>query len=295
MLSTTEGHALFIGTPKGKDHFYDLYLKGIAGNTHEKGWWSCAYTTREGGNVSDEELNNARKSLDSRLYRQEYEASFESFSGKCLYAFSREKSIHNVQYNPDLAVHIGMDFNINPMSATVWQEHIHEDGDIITIQIDEIIIPTSNTDEISKEILKKYGSKKNDFSGEFSTSGQNITIYPDPAGQSRRTCASGRTDISILLSYGFHVQTKKQSPRVRDRLNFMNSMFENSLGKRSAFVSPLCIRSIESYERYAYQDGTSEPDKSKGYDHLVDASGYYLYFRFFKKSFEPEINTILDR
>ncbi|WP_456304144.1 hypothetical protein, partial [Acetobacter sicerae] len=34
MLSTCEGHALFIGTPKGKDHFYDLYLKGQHGETH---------------------------------------------------------------------------------------------------------------------------------------------------------------------------------------------------------------------------------------------------------------------
>ncbi len=295
MLSTCEGNALFIGTPKGKDHFYDLYLKGQHGETHENGWWSCSYTTLDGGNVSAEEINNAKNSLDLRTYRQEYEASFETFCGRCLYAFSRKYSIKNATYDETKSVHIGMDFNINPMSATVWQEEVDENGIIITTQIDEIIIQTSNTDEISKEILNRYGKKERDFSGSGKYSAQHITVYPDPAGQARKTSASGKTDISILLSYGINVKTRKQSPRVRDRLNFMNSMFENSLKQRRAFISQKCTKSIESYERYAFITGTSEPDKKQGYDHLVDASGYYLYFRFSENTLDINSNKILDR
>lgn len=295
MLSTCEGHALFIGTPKGKDHFYDLFLKGQSGNTHEKGWWSCSYTTFEGGNVSHEEIEAARKSLDQRTYRQEYEASFETFCGRCLYAFSRQHSVKNIAYDENKPVHIGVDFNINPMSGTVWQEETDKNGISTTVQIDEIIIQTSNTDEMSKEILKRYGKKEVDFSGIEKYSAQHITVYPDPAGQARKTSAAGKTDISILLSYGINIKTRKQSPRIRDRLNFMNSMFENSSTQRRAFVSSRCVKSIESYERYAFITGTSEPDKKNGYDHLVDASGYYLYFRFSENVFDIDANKILDR
>ncbi|MCH4091550.1 hypothetical protein [Acetobacter sp.] len=295
MLSTCEGHALFIGTPKGKDHFYDLYLKGQQGKTHENGWWSCSYTTLDGGNVSPEELSNAKGSLDIRVYRQEYEASFETFCGRCLYAFSRKHSVKNTIYDEKKHVHIGMDFNINPMSATVWQETTDNNGNLTTTQVDEIIIQTSNTDEMSQEILKRYGTKQIDFSGSENYSTQHITVYPDPAGQARKTSASGKTDISILLSYGINIKTRKQSPRVRDRMNFMNSMFENSLKEKKAFVSSKCIKSIESYERYAFIPGTSEPDKKQGYDHLVDASGYYLYFRFSENTFDIKTNKILDR
>jgi hypothetical protein len=41
--------ALFIGTPKGRNHFYDLWAKGIDGADE---WDSFQYTTIEGGNVS---------------------------------------------------------------------------------------------------------------------------------------------------------------------------------------------------------------------------------------------------
>lgn len=260
----------------------------------EDGWWSCSYTTLDGGQVSEAELSAAQKNLNERLYRQEYQASFESFSGRCLYAFSRQHSVRNVAYNPDLPLHIGLDFNINPMSATIWQEYI-ENGKTIAIQIDEIVMPSSNTHDISNEILKKYGTKITNFFGETKTVPNLITVYPDPAGQARRTSASGNTDISILLSHGFSVQTRPHSPKIRDRLNLMNGLFENSFHERMIFISPKCIKSIESYERYSYIEGTLEPDKTKGYDHLVDAAGYYMFFRFHYEKKSININNILER
>ncbi|NHO33791.1 terminase large subunit domain-containing protein [Acetobacter fallax] len=143
MLSTAQGHALFIGTPKGRDHFHDLYLKGQEGTDKESGWWSCSYTTLDGGNVPAAEIESARKCLDIRQFRQEYEASFETFSGRCIYAFSREKSLKNVFYDSNYPVHVGLDFNVNPMSATIWQEQAGENDEVISCQIDEIILPTS--------------------------------------------------------------------------------------------------------------------------------------------------------
>ncbi|NHN84483.1 terminase [Acetobacter musti] len=295
MLSTAQGHALFIGTPKGRDHFHDLYLKGQDGPGKEPGWWSCSYTTLDGGNVPPAEIENARQCLDIRQFRQEYEASFETFSGRCLYAFSREKSIRNMSYNAEQAVHIGLDFNVNPISATVWQEKTDENGNITSFQIDEIVLPTSNTDEIAQEILRRYGKKKILFSGEESADCDHITIYPDPSGQANRTSSCGRTDISILKSFGFNINVMKKAPKVRERLNITNAMFENSAGERRAYVSPVCRKSIESYERYIYRSGTSEPDKNGGFDHLVDATGYYFFFRFLKPDTSPPLSRILER
>jgi hypothetical protein len=55
------------------------------------------------------------------------------------------------------------------------------------------------------------------------------------------------------------------------------------LGKRLLFVSPKRLKSIECYERLAYKEGTSEPDKESGYDHLPDSAGYYFFARFSRK------------
>ncbi len=274
MLSTSRGHALFIGTPKGFDHFRDAYLLGQPGG--DPAYKSFLFTTLDGGNVPSDEVVAAQQQLDPRTFRQEYGASFESYAGRVIYAFSRADNVRQSSYDLSRPLHIGMDFNINPMSATVWQE----DGEA-TRQIDEIILPTSNTDELTAEIIRRYGRAGFDPSIRVV---DHITIYPDPAGAQRRSSAGGRTDIGILREAGFHVVTTASHPPVRDRINVMNRQFLSADGARRAFVNTSCVKSIEAYERLIYREGTNEPDKSTGHDHLVDASGYYLFGRTFRRT-----------
>ena len=267
MLSTSRGHALFIGTPKGFDHFRDAFLLGQPGG--DPSYRSFLFTTIDGGNVPADEIVAAQQQLDPRTFRQEYGASFESYAGRVVYAFSRAESVRQSRYDIGRPLHVGMDFNINPMSATVWQE----DGEM-TRQIAEIILPTSNTDEMAAEITRRYGRSGFD---PMKKSVDHITIYPDPAGAQRRSSAAGRTDIGILREAGFRVVAMLSHPTVRDRTNVMNRRFLSADGTRCAFVDPSCVKSIEAYERLVYRDGSNEPDKTLGYDHLVDASGYYLF------------------
>lgn len=269
MLSTTGGHALFIGTPKGFDHFRDAYLLGQPGG--DESYRSFLYTTAEGGNVPQDELEAAALQLDPRSFRQEYCASFETYAGRVVYAFSRADNVVPYKYNPTLPINIGMDFNVNPMSATVWQD----DGEMVR-QIGEIVLPTSNTDEMAHEITRRFG-REGFEPGRKTVS--HITIYPDPAGAQRRSSSGGRTDIGILRENGFVVAALRSHPPVRDRLNVMNRCFRSASGKVLATIDPHCTRSIEAYERLVFREGTNEPDKTQGFDHLVDASGYYLFSR----------------
>ncbi|WP_208629978.1 phage terminase large subunit family protein [Gluconacetobacter entanii] len=264
MLSTAGGHGLFIGTPKGFNHFRDAYLRGQPGPQHEDGWWSCLYTSLAGGNIPASEIEAARRDMDIRQFRQEYDASFETYAGRVIYAFSRADNVRPCPFIIGRPLLVGMDFNINPMSATVWQRE--DDGTLG--QVDEIILPTSNTDEMADEITRRY--RRGDQVS-------HITIYPDPAGAQRKTSAQGRTDISILRAKGFNVIASASHPLVRDRINVTNSMFCSADGHRSAFVDPKCAKSIEAYERQTYREGTGEPDKHSGYDHIVDATGYLMF------------------
>lgn len=264
MLSTAGGHALFIGTPKGFNHFRDEYLRGQPGPQHESGWWSCLYTSLAGGNIPPDEVQAAMRDMDIRQFRQEYEASFETYAGRVLYAFSRAGNVRPCPFILGQPLLIGMDFNINPMSATVWQKS----GDGLLMQVDEIVMPTSNTDEMADEIIRRYRRD-----GQVS----HITIYPDPAGAQRKTSAQGRTDISILQAKGFNVLASSSHPLVRDRINVTNGMFCAADDTKRAFVDPKCVKSIEAYERQTYRDGTNEPDKRSGYDHIVDATGYLMW------------------
>jgi len=264
------GHALRIGTPKGFNHCYETYLAGQQGKDGHRSW---LYTSLQGGNVPASEIDAARATMDPRTFRQEYEGSFENYSGRVYYSFLRANSVKACPHDPGKALHVGMDFNVNPMSATVFQEQ--PGGDIW--QIDEIVIPTSNTDEMAAELKARYGLPS--FQpGQVEV--KHITVYPDPAGAQRRTSAQGKTDISILRAAGFNVLAMASHPLVRDRVNAVNGRFQSADLKRHLYVDPKCKKSIECYEKLCYKEGTNEPDKEGGFDHIPDATGYYIYGRF---------------
>src|SRR6266851_9128593 len=65
-LADKQGRALFIGTPRGLNHFYDLFQN--AGGQPD--WAAFQFTTEQGGNVAREELEGAACELDERTYRQ---------------------------------------------------------------------------------------------------------------------------------------------------------------------------------------------------------------------------------
>ena len=257
-LSDREGSALFIGTPQGRNHFYDLWAKGLSGTDN---WQSFQYTTIQGGNVSASEIEQARSDLDERTFKQEYEAEFVTYAGLIYWAFDRATSLVKAEDDGGV-LHIGMDFNIDPMSAVIAQRR---GSDLICI--DEVIIYGSNSDEIAKEIHQRYPNRQ-------------IIVYPDPAARQRKTSAGGRTDLSILQNSGFMTKAKKAHPAIRDRINAVNSRLKTGDGKRHLFFTENCKQTIKSLERQTYKEGTSQPNKDDGYDHMNDALGYMVEYLF---------------
>ena len=254
-LSDREGHAFFCGTPRGMGNWaYDLYIKGQSG---EKDWGSWKFKTIQGHQVTAEEIKQVRQDLDERTFAQEFLGSFVTYSGQVYYNFNREENVKNVRKNEGV-IHIGMDFNISPMTAVCFQT----DGETIKI-FDEIVMYSSNTDEMVKEIHDRYSDKR-------------IIVYPDPASRQRKTSAGGRTDLSILINAGFNVKVKPRHPEVRDRINAVNSRLKTTEGKRLLFVNSKCKNTINSLERLLYKEGTSVPEKNSGLDHISDALGYAI-------------------
>ena len=258
-LSDTHGHALFCGSPRGFGNWsYELFKQGET----NKDWQSFKYTTLEGGQVSDEEIEQAKQDLDLRTFQQEYEATFVNYSGMIYYNFNRQKNIIESYNKNHQFLHIGLDFNVDPMTAVVCA--IEKD---IVIVFDEIQIYSSNTQEMCEEIRNRYKNK-------------NIVVYPDPSARQRKTSAGGFTDISILKNAGFDVRCRNTAPMVRDRINSVNSRLKNVNGKNNLFIVKSCKNVIKSIERQIYKEGTHIPDKDSGYDHMNDALGYLVEYNF---------------
>lgn len=75
-LSDKKGKAIFIGTPKGRNWFYDLYKLGQEGD--DKDWKSWHFTTKDNPLIDPDEIESAKKTLSSFAFKQEYMASFSN-------------------------------------------------------------------------------------------------------------------------------------------------------------------------------------------------------------------------
>jgi hypothetical protein len=266
-LADKLGRALLIGTPKGHDHFYDLFQAA----QEQEHWEAFQFTTEEGGNVKAEEIACATKELDERTYKQEFQASFENISaGRVYYAFERAGNIENAHYNPRLPLFWSLDFNVNPMCSVIGQR----DGNWLQV-LDELFLPDSNTEAACVEFHRRvapYGRRLN------------VNIFGDASGNGRHTSAS-RTDWQIvrdvLEGYGYVVSSRvpPMNPHVKDRVNCVNSLLCNHAGERRLMMHEKCKELIKDLEQVTW---TAEAlNKSDGKrSHLSDALGYVVAQEF---------------
>ena len=265
-LADTGGHAIFIGTPKAYNYLYELYKKGqnpkaVARNE----WKSWQFPTITSPFIPASEIEAAKKDMDEKSFRQEFEASFETMSGRVYYPFDRGTHIGKYKFNPKLPIWVGMDFNIDPMSTVIYQPQ--PSGELWAV--DEVVLFGSNTEEVCEELEKRYWRQQ-----------AQITVYPDPAGGQRQH-ARGETDMDILREKGFkRVKYRRKHPLVADRVNAVNRMLRDANGKVMLRIDESCKHFISALEQTIYKKGTREVDKSGGTEHSADAGGYCIELEF---------------
>ncbi|WP_371877900.1 phage terminase large subunit [Shinella zoogloeoides] len=267
-LATTGGRVIFIGTPKSFNWLYDKFQEGQKGDTYkdEKGrtvvnaWKSWQFPTITSPFIPKKEIEQARRDMDEKSFRQEFEASFETMSGRVYYAFNRKEHVGDFAFNPHLPIMVGQDFNIDPMSSVIIQEQ--PNGEIWVV--DECVLFGSNTQETADELARRYYRHMN-----------SLRIYPDPAGNNR-SHGRGESDLDILREAGFkNIKFKRKHPAVADRVNSVNRLLKTAEGVIRLRVDRKCRHFINALEQTIYKPGTREVDKSAGVEHAADAFGYY--------------------
>lgn len=284
-LSDKLGRALFIGTPYGFNHFYDLFSEARA----KQDWAAWQYTTLDGGNVPPQEIEAARHDMDEKTFRQEYEASFENIgSGKVYFAFDRNGNVAPVTFNPKLPLCWSLDFNIDPMSSVVAQI----DGDYVRV-LEEIVIPDASTHDACSEFLarsRKYlDAVRGDRIGVVPVA---VQVYGDASGQNRQH--AGPSDWQIVREFfgrvsdrfrvSYHIRSA--NPAVRDRTNAVNAHLCNHAGERRTVIDPRCRELIADLEQVTWKEDPhgntlSKLDQSNPKrTHISDALGYLIEKEF---------------
>ncbi len=277
VLSDTNGWAIIDGVPEGRaGGYYPLCLYACGGALPER---NEAIKGAIGTNVDDpdwiyyhwfssdvlpaSEIAAARRTLDDRMFRQEYEGSFESTAGLAYYAFSAT-NLKRLKYDPQKAVYVGMDFNVDPMSAVFF----HIENDTI-LQFGEAYLRHSNTYEMRDEIKSRFPVSM-------------VTIFPDSTGEAESSKAT-KSDLAILRLAGFKVKAHKSNPKVKDRINAVNARIRTTDGQIHYFVDPVAcpytVKDLNMVERLP--DGReNKKQEDEGLVHISSALGYPIAYMY---------------
>lgn len=293
-LSDKEGHALFISSPDGLNHFYDFYLRGIA--KFEGEWAAWKFRTIDGGWVSAKEIRSAKAEQDERTFSQEYLGEFENFAGRVCYSFSEANYKQELVYNIHKPLAFCYDFNNSPGIAVVAQEQIMP-GQFELIQtsegpkkipvigtgvIGEVWIPKhSNTLMVCKKLYENWKDHKG-----------TIEIYGDPAGGNKTSQGVQGSDWDLVKNFFEQTEFKgriefkvaRAHPRIRSRINAINSRIKSVDGvirfMVDAAVAPHVINDLERLSVIEGSNGEIDKKSDKTLGHIFDAISYrecYLY------------------
>jgi hypothetical protein len=288
-LADKQGRALFIGTPRGYNHFYDLY-QNVQGQSQ---WSTFQYTTEQGGNVAKQELESAAQELDERTYRQEFRASFENLtSGTAYYAFDRHRNVREVEFEPLHSICWSLDFNINPMCSVIAQvidttnrlEMLQGMRSGVINVLDELFLPNCSTPQACEEFYNR--------TERFRRGRQLVVnVYGDASGSKRQTSNAGaESDWQAIRNFfarhsgEFQVsfKYKHSNPPVRDRVAAVNGMLQNALEQSKLFIDAHCRHLLKDLERVAWKPGTTvlDQDTDPQLTHISDALGYLCETEF---------------
>jgi phage terminase large subunit len=136
-LADRQGWALFLGTPAGRNQFYELIhgdLKEWPGAKNHPDWHFAEYKASQTGYVLEHELRAARQDMTPDEYEQEFECSFEAAVKGAIYAKElatavAQGRITRVPFDPALPVDTDWDLGVGDNTA-IWFSQSLRSGEV---------------------------------------------------------------------------------------------------------------------------------------------------------------------
>ncbi len=264
-LTDYQAPVLFISTPKGYNHFYDLF-------THQgedyKSWKFTSYTNKF---IKKEEIDKAKQDMTIDQFSQEYMAEFTRFRGLIYKEFNPDLHVKYFDhtFNQHADYYTGIDFAVRGFTASLA---IRIDSDGVIYVLDEYK-EEENTAKRHSEAIKTMLKLYADF--------EKYSAYGDPAGFAKNQ-QKGDMLWSLADEYiedGFPLA--RANNEVIAGINYVRQLFANN----KIVIHPRCIKLVSELQDYQWKeqatsrigeyDNPEEVRKIK--DHLVDVLKYICY------------------
>jgi len=251
--SDHQAPTVFIGTPKGYNYFFDIceMEKRVDEETGEplsNYWKTFPIKTSEAGTLKAEELAAAKRDLDEQSFRQEYEASFELFSGQIYHWEVRDLPVEGQDWKWDEVIY-GLDFGYTVNPAAVIR---------VLRRADEFYV---------EEVIYRSKMVNRELGTEMQKAGINGLIYPDSAEPK---------SIQELRNMGFRLIPSEKGPdSVRTGIDFLKS--------KKIYIARGSENILREHRSYCWKQdksGNDMPEPEKANDHAMDAIRYAIFTHY---------------
>jgi len=242
-LTDSQGDALFISTPKGYNHFYDLYNLELKDKTFK----NFHFTSYDNSHMPKDELDSARDQMTPDQFAQEYLAEFSKTEGLVYKEFDRKKHLYDEMPQGDFKFIAGIDFGYTNPAAVL---HIYFNGEKYYID-DEWYRRRRTETQIAEYVAgEKFQS-----------------VYPDPASPSA---------IEELRNKGVNT---REVAKGKDSIISGIQKIRELLINDKLLVNKRCLNLLYEFETYSYEDEKDKVTKEnpiKENDHALDALRYVV-------------------
>lgn len=202
-------------------------------------------------------IQSLRDTYTAQMVKAYIEGQWVNLTSGSVYPYF-DRELHDTKVVPKAKepVHIGMDFNVTDMCATV---HVVRRG--VLYAVNELY-GLLDTPDMCERIRDDYLDK-----------GHNVVVYPDSSGSGTTSKSASISDISLLKKAGFKIKAASKNPLIKNRVACVNKRFEI----RKYFVNTTCCPEFtRSLEQQAYDDNTGQPKKDGELDNRNDGAGYLV-------------------
>lgn len=255
-LADRKGWAIFIGTPKGFNIFYELYNDAQS----RLDWEAFRFTTYDNPIIDPLEIDSAKREMSDDKFNQEFMADFRKYEGAVYKEFDRTKHLYkDKQINKKEEI-AGVDWGFTNPTAML---RVYVDNDDNYFIDDEYYQPGKTTEEI----ISYLRTWKPEY------------VYPDPAEPDRNR---------MLTTSGFYVRDVNKD--IVAGIDKVRELFKHN----KIFINERCTNLIRELEMYHYDDTNLKELPVKELDHLCDTLRYILFMHspkrkdFYEEVFEVE-------
>lgn len=245
-------------TPEGFRATHKLFVQAVQAKPELASSYGLVHasTYENAGNLPDDYISSLLDTYPEQLIDAYLRGQFTNLrSGTVYRSYDRATHASDEEATERDLLHIGMDFNVQHMAATVYVERADEMHAVSEFK------DVFDTPDMITTIRDRFPNHR-------------IIVYPDASGGGRRTVDASTSDIALLRQAKFEVRAKSTNPAVKDRINAMEKRLQMGKVKVNARTCPTVARSLE---QQAYDDNGA-PDKKSGLDHQNDASTYPIAF-----------------